>query len=152
MTKSWNRHFQSISKWSNKLSYKTFNQLLDPAIYIWVQRTLHTTQQKQFAILWQFQGCLTTFICKRIHPIFKWHTDKNALICKRWRICYIQGRMKWRNCRLSTKTPDYHLGWAVWALCRQLDILKCNFCFIYHKVANRSTSLLVTPPKCSKIE
>ena len=38
-----------------------------------------------------------------------------------------QGRMKWRNCRLSTKTPDYHLGWTVLALCRQLDIRKHNF-------------------------
>ena len=38
-----------------------------------------------------------------------------------------------RKCRLSTKTPDYQLGWAVVALCRQLDILKPNFHFVWWK-------------------
>ena len=32
--------------------------------------------------------------------------------------------MKWRNCRLSSKTPDYQLGWAVLAASRLLDTLK----------------------------
>ena len=41
-----------------------------------------------------------------------------------------QGRTKWRNCRLSTKTPDYQLGWAIWAASRLLDTLKLNFCFM----------------------
>ena len=26
---------------------------------------------------------------------------------------YVQGRTKWRNCRLSIETPDYQFGWAV---------------------------------------
>ena len=38
--------------------------------------------------------------------------------------------MKWRNCRLSTKIPDYQLGWAVLAAGRQLDIRKHNFLYI----------------------
>ena len=47
-----------------------------------------------------------------------------------------QGRAKWRNCRLSTETPDYQLGWAVLAASRLMDTLKRNFhspnltCFI----------------------
>ena len=41
--------------------------------------------------------------------------------------------MKWRNCRLSTESPNYQLGWAVLALCRQLDILKHNFHFTWWK-------------------
>jgi hypothetical protein len=41
-----------------------------------------------------------------------------------------QGRMKRKNCRLSTKTPYYQLVWAVLDLCRQLDIRKCNFHFV----------------------
>ena len=35
----------------------------------------------------------------------------------------IQGRINWRNCRLTHKTPD----WAVWAASRLLDTLKWNF-------------------------
>ena len=37
-----------------------------------------------------------------------------------------QGRTKWRNCRLSTETPDYKLGWAILAASRLLDTLKRN--------------------------
>ena len=66
--------------------------------------------------------------------------------------CCAQGQTKWRNCRLSTETPDYQLGWAVLAasrlicfeltlmsqlrsnflvdfLSRLLNTLKCNFHF-----------------------
>ena len=42
----------------------------------------------------------------------------------------LQGRTKWRNCRLTRKTPDYQLGWTVWATSRLLDTLKQNFCFM----------------------
>ena len=41
-------------------------------------------------------------------------------------IC-LQGRTKWRNCRLTPQTPDYQLGWAVLAASRLLDTLKQNF-------------------------
>ena len=34
-------------------------------------------------------------------------------------IQYDQGRMKWRNCRLTTKKSDYQLGWPILAKCRQ---------------------------------
>ena len=40
--------------------------------------------------------------------------------------CPTQGRTKWRNCKLSPKTPDYQLGWTVLAASRRLDTLKCN--------------------------
>ena len=35
-----------------------------------------------------------------------------------------QGIKSERNCRLSTETPGYQLGWAVLAASRLLDILK----------------------------
>ena len=38
-----------------------------------------------------------------------------------------QRSMKWRNCRLSTKTPDHQLGWAVLTASRLLDTPKHNF-------------------------
>jgi hypothetical protein len=41
-----------------------------------------------------------------------------------------QERSKETINRLSTKTPEYQLGWAVLALSRQLDILKDSFCFM----------------------
>ena len=31
---------------------------------------------------------------------------------------HTQGRTKWRNCRLTTKTPNYQLGWAILVECR----------------------------------
>ena len=37
------------------------------------------------------------------------------------RLAKLQGRTKWRSCRLTTKNPDYQLGWAILAECRQLD-------------------------------
>ena len=43
-----------------------------------------------------------------------------------------QGRTEWRNCRLSTKTPEYQLGQAFMALCKRRDILKRNLCFVDH--------------------
>ena len=33
----------------------------------------------------------------------------------------VQGRTKWRNCRLTTKTPEYQLGWAILDDCKQLN-------------------------------
>ena len=44
-----------------------------------------------------------------------------------------QERTKWRKCRLTTKNPDYQLGWAILADCRHLDTHKRNFCFMYWK-------------------
>ena len=48
-------------------------------------------------------------------------------------VCFLQDQEKKRERkpRLTTKNPDYQLGWAVMALCRQLDILKRNFHFTY---------------------
>ena len=40
---------------------------------------------------------------------------------------------KWRNCRLTLKTPDYYFGWAVLAPIRLLDTHKRNFYFIQCK-------------------
>ena len=63
-----------------------------------------------------------------------------------------QGRAKWRNCRLSTETPDYQLGWAVLAASRLMDTLKRNFhspnltCFItleVHIINDLSAILLL---------
>ena len=53
-----------------------------------------------------------------------------------------QGRTKWRNCRLAAKTPNYQLGWAILAECRQFDILKRNFLFMY--IIKLLTTLPVT--------
>ena len=35
---------------------------------------------------------------------------------------FIQGRTKWRNCRLSPKTPEHQLGWAALALGKVHDV------------------------------
>ena len=40
-----------------------------------------------------------------------------------------QGRMKWKNCRLTPKL-GYQLGWTVLAASRLLNTLKQNFYFI----------------------
>ena len=42
-------------------------------------------------------------------------------------IASVQGRMKWGNYRLTTKNPDFKLGWAILAECRQLDTHKRIF-------------------------
>ena len=34
---------------------------------------------------------------------------------------FFQRRTKWRNCKMSTKTPDYQLGWAILDANRQLN-------------------------------
>ena len=44
-----------------------------------------------------------------------------AISCNQW-------RTKWRNCRLTTKNPDYQLGCAILAECRHTH--KRNFHFI----------------------
>ena len=44
-----------------------------------------------------------------------------------------QGRTKSRNCRLTHKTSDYQVGWAILAECKQLDTHKHNFQFMYGK-------------------
>ena len=41
-----------------------------------------------------------------------------------------QGIIRGRNCRLSTETPNYQLGWAILAASRLLDTLKRNFHFM----------------------
>ena len=46
-------------------------------------------------------------------------------------IASMQGRMNLGNCRLTIKNPDYQLGWAILAECRQIDTQKCNFHFMY---------------------
>ena len=62
-------------------------------------------------------------------------------------LLWTQERLKWRNCRLITKNPDYYLGWAILAECRQLDTHSCIFhlcsenfpnltCYIKLKVHN----------------
>ena len=66
---------------------------------------------------------------------------RNAHLCTALRLTAIpstscnnfsmQGRTKWRNCRLSPKPPGYQLGWAILAECRQLDTRKHNFHFMY---------------------
>ena len=33
-----------------------------------------------------------------------------------------QGKTKWRNCRLTTKNPDFQLGWAILAECSNKNI------------------------------
>ena len=38
-----------------------------------------------------------------------------------------QERRKWRNCRLTSRYPEYQLGRAILAECRQLDTHKHNF-------------------------
>ena len=43
-------------------------------------------------------------------------------------------RKKYRTCRLTPKTTDYQLGWAVWAASRLLDTLKRNFYFNFYAV------------------
>ena len=56
-----------------------------------------------------------------------------------------QGRTKWRNCRLSTETPEYQTGLAVLRASSLLDTIKCNFiftCYItlrVHTETNRET-------------
>ena len=50
----------------------------------------------------------------------------------------MQGRMKRKNCRLTTKNLDYQLGWAILAECRQLDTSKRHFFFIFD-INNQST-------------
>ena len=44
-----------------------------------------------------------------------------------WQTKIGQGRMKQRKCRLIAKTPDYQLGWAILAECKQLDTLNSIF-------------------------
>jgi hypothetical protein len=39
----------------------------------------------------------------------------------------VQGRTKWRNCRLTTKSPDFQLSWAILAQCRHSYTHKHNF-------------------------
>ena len=41
-----------------------------------------------------------------------------------------QGRTKWSNCRLTTKNPDYQLGWAILVECSMLDIKTFQGCVI----------------------
>ena len=45
-----------------------------------------------------------------------------------------QGRKKWRNCRLTQKTPDYQLGWAVLAANRLQVLPKLQFSFYVVKI------------------
>ena len=45
--------------------------------------------------------------------------------------------MKWRNCRLTPKTPDYQLGWAVLAAIRlpaAAGYPKTQFLFYVEKI------------------
>ena len=55
-----------------------------------------------------------------VHQTLSQHLVKDLQV-------YYQWRTKWRNCRLTPKTPDYQLGWAVWAVIRLLNILRRNF-------------------------
>ena len=36
----------------------------------------------------------------------------------------MQWRTKWKNCRLTTKSSAYQIGWTILAECRQLDTAK----------------------------
>ena len=42
-------------------------------------------------------------------------------------VCGVSQERKRRNCRLTTKNPEYQLIWAILAECRQLDTHKRNF-------------------------
>ena len=68
-----------------------------------------------------------------------------------------QGRMKWSNCRLTTKNPDYQLGWAILAECSRLDVKTFQGCVIFcgfcagQKPQERNTlkSLYLDTQKCN---
>ena len=77
-------------------------------VYSWVYATPFTVHKR-----W-------VIVCRSFHVrgphILQWIPVRTTCIDT-----YIQGRTKWRNCRLTTKNPDYQLGWALLAECMQLD-------------------------------
>ena len=62
-----------------------------------------------------------------------WKNNKSSLVSRVYN--YNQEKTKWRNGRLTPKTPDYQLGWAVMDASRLLDTLKRNFCFMQWKLS-----------------
>ena len=76
---------------------------------------------------------ITAQICQMIIVCYSTTQKNDITIFARHFNGSHQGRTKWRNCRLTPKTQDCQLNWAIWAARRLMDTLKWNLCFMQWK-------------------